>query len=90
MIKYYNFFPRQNSWLKFFIIINTLVPFIYSINVFLNSNYMYLNQKPEASNPFLIGEWPWYILGLEFVVFIFLLIIYLPFVFLNKKRNIWK
>tara|TARA_B100001750_G_scaffold227714_1_gene221582 strand:+ start:1254 stop:1940 length:687 start_codon:yes stop_codon:yes gene_type:complete len=89
MIKYYNFFPRQNSWLKFFIIINALVPFIYSINVFLNSNYMYLNQKPEANNPFLIGEWPWYILGLEFVVFIFLLIIYMPFVFLNKKRNIW-
>ena len=51
---------------------------------------MFLNQKPAANNPFLIGEWPWYILGVEFVVYIFLLIIYMPFVFLNKKRNIWR
>ena len=66
-----------------------MAPFIYIINNLLQSNYMYLNSKPKAENPFLIGDWPWYILGLEVVIFVFLLIIYLPFVFLNKKRNIW-
>ena len=89
MIKKYNFFPRKNSWFKFFCLINLIAPFIYIINNLLQSNYMYLNSKPQAENPFLIGDWPWYILGLELVVFVFLLIIYLPFVFLNKKRNIW-
>ncbi len=89
MMKKYNFFPRKNSWFKFFCLINLMAPFIYIINNLLQSNYMYLNSKPKAENPFLIGDWPWYILGLEFVIFVFLLIIYLPFVFLNKKRNIW-
>ena len=27
---------------------------------------MYLAEKPLAQNPFLMGERPWYIIGLEF------------------------
>jgi uncharacterized membrane protein YwaF len=29
---------------------------------------MFIAQKPDAQNPFIIGEWPWYIIGLEFAV----------------------
>ncbi len=42
----------------------TLLP-IALINFALSANYMYLCVKPIASNPFVVGEWPWYILGFE-------------------------
>ena len=40
---------------------------------------MYLSAKPDVSNPFLIGEWPYYILILEVVALVHFLIFYLPF-----------
>lgn len=35
------------------------------INFWLDANYMYLSEKPLAENPFVMGDWPWYILGFE-------------------------
>ena len=45
---------------------------------------MYLAEKPMANNPLLFGEWPWYIIGLEFVLILHIIVIYLPFAL--KKR----
>ena len=57
---------------------------IFPFNFYLGSNYMYLAHKPIADNPLLIGEWPWYIVGLELVLILHIAIIYLPFAI--KKR----
>ncbi len=62
------FKPRAYSWLKVFGYTQLVLPIIGIINYYLDSNYMYIAQKPEANNPMIIGEWPWYIIGLEFVV----------------------
>lgn len=35
------------------------------VNVLVGANYMYLSNKPLANNPFVVGDWPWYILGFE-------------------------
>ena len=40
---------------------------------------MYLAEKPMAENPFLIGEWPWYIIILEAVMILHVVIIRLIF-----------
>ena len=54
---------------------------------------MYLAEKPMVDNPFLIGEWPWYIVGLELVLILHIAIIYLPFALKNRfsleKNNIY-
>ena len=42
-----------------------LLVFIGLSNFALDSNYMYLAEKPLVNNPMIIGEWPWYILGFE-------------------------
>ncbi len=63
-----NFTPRKHSWLKVMGYTQLTLPIIGLINYLLNSNYMFIAQKPDAQNPFIIGEWPWYILGLEFAV----------------------
>ena len=71
--------PRKWSWLKIFLYTQLILPIIGLINFILNSNYMYICIKPIANNPLLIGEWPWYFLGIEIVAIIHFFIIYLPF-----------
>jgi hypothetical integral membrane protein (TIGR02206 family) len=36
------------------------------VNYATGANYMFLAQKPVADNPFVVGEWPTYILGFVF------------------------
>jgi hypothetical integral membrane protein (TIGR02206 family) len=63
-----NFTPRKHSWLKVMAYTQLTLPVVGLLNYLLDSNYMFIAQKPNAQNPFIIGEWPWYIIGLEFAV----------------------
>ena len=44
---------------------------------------MYLAEKPIANNPFLIGDWPYYIIGLELATLLHAFIVYIPFYLKN-------
>ena len=44
----------------------------------LNANYMYLCDKPQANSPFLIGGWPYYIIGMELFGILFMFLLYIP------------
>ena len=44
-------------------------------------------KPPEAENPFIIGKWPYYIIGLQVVGFIHIILIYYVFNNYNKLRN---
>ncbi len=57
--------PRKWSWLKVLAFTQLTLPTIGVLNYFIDSNYMYFREKPLANNPFLIGEWPYYIIGLQ-------------------------
>ena len=59
--------PRPKSWLTIFYYSQLLIPIIGFLDFYLNANYMYLRIKPLVDNPFIIGDWPYYIIGLEFV-----------------------
>ena len=76
--------PRRNAWKRMFLYVQIPLSIIFPLNFYLGSNYMYLAHKPIADNPFLIGEWPWYIACLELVLILHIAIIYLPFAI--KKR----
>ena len=79
--------PRKGSWWKIFLWSQFLLPIIGFINYQLDSNYMYLCTKPIVDNPFLIGDWPYYLFGVEIAALFHFIIIYLPFMYLyhNKK-----
>jgi len=62
---YYHFIPRKKGALYIFGLANVLVIITFLSNYLLDSNYMYLAQAPLVDNPFIIGPWPWYIIGLE-------------------------
>ena len=56
---------RRSDWLKALLYNNLLLLPIFLINLWLGANYMYLIEPPHVDNPFIVGEWPFYILGFE-------------------------
>ncbi len=83
--------PRRDAWRRSFLYVQIPFVIIFLLNFYLDSNYMYLAEKPMVNNPFLIGDWPWYIIGLELVLILHIAIIHLPFalknVFLLEKSS---
>jgi len=76
--------PTFRSVLRSFLWIQTYGISAGLTNWLLNENYGYLCRKPL--NPSLLdylGEWPWYILSLEVLAFLFFVLYWLPFL-------IWK
>ena len=50
---------------KVVIITNLIVIFISIINYLMDSNYMFLRIRPNSISPFLVGEWPVYIIMVQ-------------------------
>lgn len=67
---------RRSSWLRVLLMCQFLILFIGTANYLLNSNYMYLSERPLVDNPMIIGEWPWYIIGFEILGLVHILIFY--------------
>lgn len=56
---------RKHSWFKVWLFTQPVMAIAGLTNYLTGGNYMYLSEKPIADNPFVMGEWPWYIIGLE-------------------------
>ena len=61
---------QDKSWVHAFITLQFILVFVGLANYILDANYMYLAARPLAKNPMIVGDWPWYILGFEFLGFI--------------------
>lgn len=81
-----NYTPRPGSWLKVFLYTQLSIPIIGGINYLVNGNYMYLCQRPTAQNPFVIGEWPYYLIGLDIVIALH----FFGFYHLHKALALWR
>ena len=62
-----------------FLFINFVIWPVGLINYLLEANYMFICAPPNVSSSFFIGEWPYYLLWLEVIYFIYILILYIPF-----------
>ena len=58
-----------------------------TVNWLIGSNYMYLCTKPGVDSPFLVGDWPWYLLGLEVVALLLMAIASVPMIYLRRKEQ---
>jgi hypothetical integral membrane protein (TIGR02206 family) len=76
---------RKMSWLHIFLFSQLILPVIGTLDYFLDANYMFLRAKPDADNPLIIGNWPWYILFLDFFLIIHFYVVYLIF---NRTKTI--
>ena len=79
--------PRKMAWLKSFFYLQFFVVVVAIIDYILGANYMYLAVKPEVNNPFLIGDWPYYIIGLELATLLHAFLVYIPF-YLKKSFSL--
>ena len=64
MIKY-DMRMRYDSIIKVVISTNIIIGLLSILNYALDSNYMFLRQIPNSVSPFLMGEWPVYILMVQ-------------------------
>ena len=86
----YNSRPSLKSVFKSFLVLQVYLVFIFFINRIFNSNYFYINGKPEVTTLLdSFGEWPYYILVGELVIIPFFLLIYLPFYISKRKYNLF-
>ena len=76
--------PSLESWTGSFLGLNIIAAGIYFINTVLGTNYLYINRKPTFSSPLnYFGEWPYYIIVVEFAYIILTLLL----LFLFKKKD---
>jgi hypothetical integral membrane protein (TIGR02206 family) len=80
--------PRAYSWLKIFLYTQLVLITVFMIDKFIGANYMYLVAKPVVENPFVIGDWPWYILGFELAGILHFGLVYV--IFQKNKNPVWK
>ena len=62
-----------------FIFIKLIIWPVGLINYVIDANYMFICQPPNIESSFFIGGWPKYLFWLEFIYFIYILMLYLPF-----------
>ena len=91
---YMYYFMNMNltkySWLRCFIALNVLLIFIMPIDFMIDANYMYLKEPPAVDHPLVSGDWPYYLINLEFAVLFLLYFTYSLFniKFLKNKNYI--
>ena len=85
----YGFKFNHRGVIQAFLFTNVMIVFVGIVNYFLNSNYMFLCVPPVVDNPLLIGKWPYYLIILEIIFFIYGYILCIPFLVikhLNKNK----
>jgi uncharacterized membrane protein YwaF len=79
--------PRPKSWLVIFGYSQLVVLSVGILNYAIDTNYMFLRERPTANNPFIIGDWPFYLISFEVAAITHFWLFYLPFA---RKRKIAK
>jgi hypothetical integral membrane protein (TIGR02206 family) len=81
--------PKKMAVWRTFLITQVCMIAVFIINYFINSNYWFLSHKPiKASLLDFMGPWPIYIIGLEILGILLFTLLYAPFYFCNKKKEL--
>ena len=78
----------KSAEVELFLFINILMVIIMPIDFLIDANYMYLKNPPAVDHPLVSGDWPYYLVNLEFVVLILVYFTYSLFktpILRNKK-----
>ncbi len=71
---------RKGIFLNVIFITNGTAFIVGGLNKLIGNgaNYWFLSAKPQGDSPFLIGEWPLYLICFELAMFLFMGLVYLP------------
>lgn len=82
----YQMRPSVKSIIKSFLALQVYFGLMLLVNAILDSNYFFISEKPPHGSLLdYLGEWPYYILVAELIVFPYFFLIYLPF-YLTRDR----
>lgn len=71
-----------------FLFVQVYLLMIILVNVILDSNYLFLNEKPPVRTFLdLLGEWPYYVIIMDIILIPYFFITFLPFYFLKSKNS---
>ncbi|MDP6685258.1 MAG: TIGR02206 family membrane protein [Candidatus Marinimicrobia bacterium] len=79
--------PSQGAWIRIFLWSQLFIPIVGVLNYYLDSNYMYINAPPEVENPFVVGEFPFHLIGFELAGLLHFWLLSLPFRKYYKKSE---
>jgi hypothetical integral membrane protein (TIGR02206 family) len=83
----FRLYPSWRSIFKSFAFLQLYAFGVFSINLLIGSNYVYLMGKPPTASPLdYLGPWPWYLLVVEALCLVMFILVYLPLRF-SPKRN---
>jgi len=71
--------PRIRSWIGVVIASQVFLIITHTLNMLLESNYMYTMIKPVVDNILIIGEYPYYYIGFEIFGFLNIMLFYCLF-----------
>lgn len=76
------------SIFKSFVFLHMAALIAFVANIITGGNYMFLSRKPATNSALdYFGDYPWYILSLEGIALVLFTILYLPFLWHNKKMK---
>jgi len=79
---------RKGSLINAIFLTNGFAFLVSIVNNLIGGNYCYLCHKPKASSPFLIGEWPFYLLSIQAAGVFLMGLIYLPWLPYFQKKSL--
>ena len=78
-----NYKLRIFSWWKTFLRAQIVFVIVFTLNLILDTNYMFLLSKPLVNNPLIVGDWPFYIIFVQIIGLLHIVVIYK----LSPKHN---
>ena len=71
-----NYKLRIFSWWKTFLRAQIVFVIVFTLNLILDTNYMFLLSKPLVNNPLIVGDWPFYIIFVQIIGLLHIVVIY--------------
>ncbi len=84
----FNMRPKFWSVFKSILALQLYIAAMMLLNYVLVANYSYLNYKPESASVLdYLGEWPWYLIQVQFLLIPYFLLIYVFFRIGKKNKS---
>jgi hypothetical integral membrane protein (TIGR02206 family) len=82
------FRPTWKSFWRVIIGLNIYAVIIFPINRLLGTNYLFINGKPATASLLdALPAWPYYLIYMELIGFAIFLLLYLPFIIKDARKN---
>ncbi len=82
------FRPTWKSFWRVVIGLNIYAVIIFPINLLLGTNFLYINSKPSTASLLdMLPPWPYYLIYMEVIGALIFLLLYIPFLIKDRRRN---